>query len=286
LNELPSVPPTNETTYQGASTTGAIRASLQHSLDSWKVGYVTVPEFSSKEGTTGFETRSFGETHASELSTISSASTTSIPATGSLYPIPTAPAPVPVQPYDQHPIDPSALNNTPANIPSQDERSGKFISEPDTTSEAALSHSISSQSQSVPKISPTVAETGMPIAAGASGPGPKTGSLSRVSGAMNTGSASGSVPKYESAEEEKRRLEREERDRILTGAQPPPSAYHAPPSAASTQPAYESADEEKKRLERQERERVLRMGGSNVGNIDNTERPSPDGGSVPPPYQD
>ena len=55
---------------------------------------------------------------------------------------------------------------------------------------------------------------------------------------------------YESAEDEKKRLQREERERILN---------QGPPVAAPN-PKPETAEEEKKRLEREERERLLASG--------------------------
>lgn len=119
-------------------------------------------------------------------------------------------------------------------------------------------------------MTPTVAETGVPLqSSGREGPGPATGSL------LDKKPSTASSTHYEGAEEEKRRLEREERDRLLRGDQPP-----------STTPKYESAEEEKKRLEREERERVLSQGGSGP----NHPPPKRDDGSNDdselPPYQE
>jgi hypothetical protein len=139
---------------------------------------------------------------------------------------------------------------------------------------------------------PTLAETGVPITS-PTGPGPKSGSL-------KSGAATGTLPtwsdppaaagrggaKYETAEEEKRRLDREDRERYLrfgTGGLNKPGSTSAGTSintsvpaptvatgaSASTpttsgaagsgsQPRPETAEEEKRRLEREERERVLR----------------------------
>ena len=100
------------------------------------------------------------------------------------------------------------------------------------------------------------------------------------------GSASVAAPipvhAHETAEEEKRRLQREEREKYLSQTvhgDAPPSAYHAPPpavgtSAGGTQQKYETAEEEKKRLEREERKRLLRG-----------DKPSDDSNG-PPPYEE
>ncbi|CCO27335.1 hypothetical protein BN14_01373 [Rhizoctonia solani AG-1 IB] len=72
--------------------------------------------------------------------------------------------------------------------------------------------------------------------------------------------------KHESAEEEKARLAREERERLLhTGA---PSTAHP------------TAEEEKARLEREERDRLLR------GQAQEQDDKGGDGKTVPPPYAD
>jgi len=150
----------------------------------------------------------------------------------------------------------------------------------------------------LPATGPTVAETGMPVSAGASGPGPASGSLLNLkpgaSGKAPTTAGNvpsgGSVPDYyaggtsggkayESAEEEKKRLQREERERILQG-NAPGGGGGAPGVPAAM---YLSADDEKKRLEREERDRLLAEGGSAGANQDGQ---GGDGGAKPPPYQD
>jgi hypothetical protein len=82
--------------------------------------------------------------------------------------------------------------------------------------------------------------------------------------------------KYESAEEEKKRLQREDRERILAAQGGAPPATAAAPVSAST---FESADDEKKRLEREEREKILATGGSSAPG------PKKDDEDLPP-YQD
>ena len=59
-------------------------------------------------------------------------------------------------------------------------------------------------------IPPTIAETGIPMSAGDIGPGPSSGSLDNAK--------QRNPSRSESAETEKRKLEREERARILNGA--------------------------------------------------------------------
>ena len=170
---------------------------------------------------------------------------------------------------------------------------------------------------------PTIAETGAPISS-AGGPGPASGSLK--SGAPTKPSPTwgdppaatgGAGAKYETAEEEKKRLEREDRERFLrfgTGLNKPGGAAAAGPStkpnvpasttvaaganagvpttssgtpSPSSQPRQESAEEEKRRLEREERERVLRGGGgggSGQGQPprgDNPDDPNAEGEQLP-----
>jgi hypothetical protein len=94
--------------------------------------------------------------------------------------------------------------------------------------------------------------------------------------------AAAAAPKYESAEAEKARLQREDRERVLREA----TAVQSQSATTSTTagPAHETAEEEKKRLAREERERVLRQ--ENQG----TSGPSSGDGTTKeedlPPYQD
>jgi hypothetical protein len=187
------------------------------------------------------------------------------------------------------PLDPKKLNQAPAPLPTSPEGSTTVVdtavTSPDVTSPLA-------------GITPTVAETGVPISAGGKGPGPASGSLADlrrerfgtadVSPGVSLGpsATSGAPPAFagavhhETAEEEKRRLEREERERVL-GANTAQG-----PSAA---PAYETAEDEKKRLERQERERVLATGGNQQsGPNPGSRRDTGDDGKGEdlPPYQE
>jgi hypothetical protein len=77
----------------------------------------------------------------------------------------------------------------------------------------------------VPSVTPTVAETGDPVSGGIDGPGPLSGSLLDIRSSKSRNpflhdderSTGSSALAYESAEDEKKRLEREERERLLQG---------------------------------------------------------------------
>ena len=111
------------------------------------------------------------------------------------------------------PLNPAALNQAPAPIP--------------TLSTAAAASPVVAPNPADPSlkvlsVSPTVAETGVPKSAD---PGPASGNIRDLkqpspsvgpSASLPSGSASTDKPeKLESAEDEKKRLEREERERIL-----------------------------------------------------------------------
>jgi len=222
------------------------------------------------------DTQSFGESHASELSSMSS-SVSSIPITppGSTQPLP--PTSYKADPKaaasTSPPLNPSVLNHNPAPIPIPATKTGPLSPPPADVAE-------------VP--SPTVAETGVPVVAGAGGPGPASGSLLNIHAASPVaGPGSGGLPgkqpstygQIETAEEEKARLAREERERVLaSGGSSAPPATQAPVK-------YETAEEEKKRLERQHREELL------SGNAPPSGPPPPSGKDgnneeLPPSYQD
>jgi hypothetical protein len=241
--------------------TGSIRASLQYALDHWKPGETTLSapaEAKLDRSNTG----SFGETHAAELQQIGADEHQGAVEPPRRDPSPAsrpaqAPPPVPTrglgsrsgpplssqtQPgsFSSPPsINPAALNNEPAVIPSASPTAVK------------LSGSVDSEAK-VPAVTPTVAETGVPVSGGPGGPGPSSGSLrdirSSSSGlshaASNVGNTpapeGGSAKQYESAEEEKRRLAREERERLLHGDTPssdPPG--EAPAEDGETPPPYQ-----------------------------------------------
>ncbi|KAF8521472.1 Eisosome component PIL1-domain-containing protein [Gautieria morchelliformis] len=313
LEVLPSVPPTTSHPYTGTAATAATRASLQKALDNYKPGCVALPA----PDIANTETRSFGETHASELSRINSvADNHSQPSRNSppLSPLgprsstpPSAPVPAHAHLSGSSPVNPSDLNNLPAPIPGG-------AQEPVLASTVTEPQSVVPPTGSVAPSTPTVAETGVPVAAGREGPGPSSGSLagghkrsqSRTSMPPGPGygeaapsyggtempkyglSDTGQAVQFESAEEEKQRLAREDRELLLRRR----SSAQAASSVASSSAPLETAEDEKKRLDREERERVLNTetsqssnshGPGNIGEIGEDEA---DDGTVPPPYED
>ncbi|KAG2154910.1 Eisosome component PIL1-domain-containing protein [Suillus clintonianus] len=248
---LPPIPPSHSNPYTGAQETGAARAALQRALDDYKPGSTFLPA-QSGANLSRSDTQSFGESHASELSHL-----VSNPEAHAGHPgVPITPPPQ----ADFHatdaekareashspPIDPSTLNLSPSPIP-EDQA-------PISCPTARIADKGSLSPVLIPVAAPTVAETGVPLSAGSSGPGPASGSLRDIHRASDAaGPRSGGLPgnspfddlygqPHETAAEEKSRLERE---RVLA-------------AGTSAAPAEnESAEDEKKRLEREERERVL-----------------------------
>jgi hypothetical protein len=111
--------------------------------------------------------------------------------------------------------------------------------------------------QKLPAITPTIAETGIPLTSGDSKPGPSKGSLLNI---RDQEPATSATPvtgdqKYESAEEEKKRLGAAYSQQASTEASAEGPSQVAE-TAATPQP--ESAEDEKKRLEREQREKILR----------------------------
>lgn len=235
LQVLPSVPPTLTRKYEGTQETAAIRAAAQKALDHWKPGHAEFPLQHAPVDLSRNDTKSFGETHANELSTIGS-STSGRPGGITLHdpPFPTMPQPklATSPPVSSPPLKATSLNLAPVPLPTP------TISPPDNTTISHISGSDPIDPPvKFPQVTPTVAETGVPKSAGPDGPGPASGSLLDANAPENLAGSSSKT--YESAEEEKRRLEREERERILR-------------QGASTQaPKFETAEEEKRRLERE-----------------------------------
>ena len=323
ISALPPVPPSAAVPYGGAQTTAQTRAALQHALDNYKPGSLSHAFQPSAADLNRSDSRSFGVTHATELSNIApvgsvgphsdkssvpitpppvdtaAVSTAAATTTGATSPPPvstssqtppsaTAPVQAPT------PVNPAALNNAPAPIPSSNPSTSPSV-------QTNVLHVSPQEAQNVsapiPIAEPTVAETGVPLSAGADGPGPASGSLHDLkakqtaavlgsadaapaapayqSGGSSTASAPPPAPaKFESAEDEKKRLQREERERVLSADAPPPPA-DAPPKK------YETAEEEKQRLEKEEKERLLKEGSQGQGG------PSGQGPDAnPPPYQD
>ncbi|KAI9508773.1 Eisosome component PIL1-domain-containing protein [Russula earlei] len=255
LTVLPVVPPSSGQPYTGAEQTGPIRAALQYALDNWKPGQTTLSapaQVILDRSNTG----SFGETHAAELQQIDTIGEPQH--VQSLVPGPAPSGP----PSSSHQaqrgsfsspliasstpsnIDPATLNNEPAPIPSTSPPVAVTLAGP-----------VDAETK-VPTVTPTVAETGVPLSGGPGGPGPSSGSLRDIrspsSGPSQVVSDNAKTP-YESAEEEKRRLEREERERLLRG-----------------DPPYEDAGSQG------------RGGGSGKKDEGSTEGE----GEVPPPYQE
>lgn len=260
---LPPIPPSPSNPYTGADETGAARAALQHALDNYTPG---ITYFAAQSGANlaRADTRSFGESHASELNSLASnpeanAGHPGVPITP---PPPSAPDAEKFRDESRSPpIDPSALNLSPA---------------PDQAPVATVAERDSLSPVVIPAAAPTVAETGVLVPASATGPGPASGSLRDIHGASDAaGPRSGGLPgnspfddlygqPHETAAEEKNRLERE---RV--------SAAEASGRPATSE--YESAEEEKRRLEREERERVSACA--------NTSSEAKEGDELPP-YQD
>ncbi|KIM85261.1 hypothetical protein PILCRDRAFT_817260 [Piloderma croceum F 1598] len=301
ISALPFFPPSDVEPYRGAQATAAARASLQRALDNYKTGRIMLESTGAELSRESSDTRSFGESHASELSSM--ASTEGAISTEPSLPL-TPPAVSTSLPSDSAPdratsqsppMNIAALNNAPAPIP---------IPTSPTAATPSLASVVAPDSANPvvaePAVIPTVAETGIPVSAGEKGPGPASGSLLDIHGAsptagprsaglpgrsssiseygqgVPTGGAAATPPKFESAEEEKSRLQREDRERVL--------AAEAPPAATQAQaPAFESAEDEKKRLEREDRERVLSSGGNDApGGVSGPKRDDED----LPPYQD
>ncbi|KAH8102470.1 Eisosome component PIL1-domain-containing protein [Cristinia sonorae] len=227
------------------------------------------------------DTRSFGQTHAKELDNIGTTNPahptipitpphnpTALPPPSSFSPpvhvsdpahqSADRPSPVsgrassPPANKQSPPLDPATLNQAPAPIPVAPEEPAKLS--------PVIAPNPDDSSVKIPSVLPTVAETGVPQSAGPDGPGPASGSLLTIKSDHDAHREAGSpqtttphVPvtaappaahsdqKWESAEEEKKRLEREERERILQGeilasqAAPPPSG---PQADGEELPAY------------------------------------------------
>ncbi|KAF5374768.1 hypothetical protein D9758_000219 [Tetrapyrgos nigripes] len=273
INALPSVPPSESNPYTGAQATGAARASLQRALDNYKTGHINLPPQAAGSDLSRSDTRSFGESHASELSSIN----TDVTHPGVPYTPPpqsqssrVADASSQSLKSQSPPINPFNLNQSPAPLPNSSFPGTS--SAPSTTSPVPITAPDPQKPVSIlPPITPTVAETGKPVSAGPEGPGPASGSLTAIRDSPSSGQAS-SGTKWESAENEKARL-------AATYSQ-----VHADATPTSGSGArHETAEEEKQRLEREERERVLagqaEPSGSNNG-------PEKDDDEELPPYQD
>jgi hypothetical protein len=298
--------------YKGAQTTAGARASLQRALDNYRTGSIHLPAHA--DSIDSASVASFGETHGPELARInpgdfSSAAEPNLPKTPTEAAPGTFAPPAGGPPPTAHPhaavhfadtkppasmpipspalasthaatvaspaspaVDPLKLNMQPAPLPTSPDGSSTVLN-------TAVAAPVDPEHAPVAGMTPTMAETGVPVSAGGTGPGPATGSLSElrkerfggddVPPPAATGSYGAAPPAFgaavagagighhESADEEKARLQREERERVLGG-----TTTHQTPAAPAAAPKYESGDDEKKRLEREERERVLAAGGT------------------------
>ncbi|KAI0094631.1 Eisosome component PIL1-domain-containing protein [Irpex rosettiformis] len=288
---LPPIPPTKVSPYQGGQTTAAVRASLQKALDGYTPGNINLIVAAPANADLK-HTRSFGVTHAQELSHIDDTEEPSVTGNIPITPPPTtatAPPPQPPRPSQQPqlsptvsptfphpsitplapskpasiavpgtvqspplgtnpsqspPLNPANLNQAPALIP--------VSSSASSATSPVVAPDPADPSIKIPSVTPTVAETGVPKVAGPEGPGPANGSLlnknapespktNPFSSPVSPLPPTATVSKFESAEDEKKRLAREEREKIL----------HGEGGSTSTAPHSESAEEEKKRLERE-----------------------------------
>jgi hypothetical protein len=304
---LPSIPPSPAQPYHGESATGSVRASLQKALDNYSPGNITLIVGNPSPADLK-HTRSFGETHAQELSRIGTddPTATNIPITppptsatapppsstnAALLPAPSIPATSPISPLTgtvsgRQPGSPRispAIASSPAQTspplnPAHLNQAPAPIPALPTATSPIISPNPADPTIKVPSVTPTVAETGVPKVAGPEGPGPSSGSLLNKKSPTSPVTSPISAlppPQFPTAEEEKQRLERERREQVLYGEQPVTG------STAPTQ--FESAEDEKKRLEREERERLLRGGGS--GSNANQNPHGNDDGELPP-YQE
>jgi len=317
--------------YAGSQNTARVRSQLQHAIDSYTPAQGRKNQFQALHVDSGVgagaDTRSFGETHKDELSSLPPTATPTPhqpSGPGALaeqrfgsqaaHPESSSVAAAGIQPGSDGvarsditattghgatqgqtaPLNPTALNHAPASIPVHSPTVSSPLRAPTALDDApAFASTTSSSAAAAPVPIPsahndtshvTVAETGVPVSAGPEGPGPKSGSLSRdaVPTAGNVHPAGTAPPahqeneqlpglagatRHETAEEEKARLAREERERLLHSG-----------DASGT--AHPTAEEEKARLEREERDRLLH-GQQTQGQGNNTEE-----GKVPPPYAD
>jgi hypothetical protein len=282
--------------YTGGPSTGATRASLQRALDNYKTGHINLPVQGSESDLGRSDTVSFGESHASELSSINSESSLSVDNVTPLSS--TKPLPASASPQLQAPpIDVASLNLSPAPLPT------------------SAVETVSDPAQTLP---PTIAETGIPVTSDNSNPGPSSGSLldirrqgsapvvegqkygsaeeeKRLASAslqqapteavapVEVAPAAATTPpvvegqKYESAEDEKKRLAAERTSTEAVAPVEVAPAVQGPSQVAATvaSPQSESAEEEKKRLEREARQRILQgdQNPSSKGQEDSEELP-------------
>ncbi|KZO95013.1 hypothetical protein CALVIDRAFT_555983 [Calocera viscosa TUFC12733] len=225
--------------YAGAQQTADVKSAVQHALDTYSPGELQpLPPLGQVLSRAASDRRSFGETHLPQLAPDQQQPMSALnpPTSGLTAPPPSAILPQPgrIVAHSGSPSGPGGAAPTSSSLPS-----GK-------PSSPNVNHhwgSADDRRDSLPIASR--AQTG-------SRPGPKTGSLKReeLHPANTNTSTRGGFP---TAEEEKRALERKERDRILLGAggsgqgsgsssSAPPSAYHAPALPGGTGPPVPAKD--------------------------------------------
>lgn len=206
-------------------------------MDDYKTGHINLPPQPAGADLhrSGSDTRSFGESHAAELSSINSDHS------GATAGIPTTPPAVEYKPPSQPTVEYKPPSQPPASFKaSEPQATDKLPSTPINVADLNQSPTLippTPSLQSVPVVAtegkpvdsvptniPTVAETGIPVSAGSEGPGPASGSLRDLRESTSTQQPEVPVqPKQsppgpsplESAGDEKKRLEREERERLL-----------------------------------------------------------------------
>ncbi|KAF8626533.1 hypothetical protein AX15_004836 [Amanita polypyramis BW_CC] len=135
IEVLPAIPPSSKNPYTGTQTTAAARASLQRALDNYKTGLVNL-QFHHASDLSRSDTRSFGESHANELSHINVHQSTIPPQAG--------------------PSIPSKGNPYPIDPPNLDQNPGSLLA---TSLPPATEPDPSQPSVTVPSVIPIVAET-------------------------------------------------------------------------------------------------------------------------------
>ena len=303
LDVIPAEPASFSNPYNGAARTAAIRHQVQQLLDDFKPGDYPSP-FTPKNDARktspsgGTSADSFGVTHKAELSRTPSVAEnvdrhdaapaaeqhTNLVEGVNPSALNNTPASIPLLAHSQTsdttktssaavpaPVSGALSSSGGSTVLShQATPSPHLYASPENLSGSGLPYVGATASDSSPSASsshPTVAETGVPLTGDGAGPGPLSGSLRRnTSDDAPLGNDWAKPPNrpFKTAEDEKSRLEREERERFLRfGPQNAgQSTGNAPLPPFGGDQRHESAEEEKKRLEREERERVLRGGRS------------------------
>lgn len=310
LDVLPAEPASPSNPYNGVAQTAAIRHQVQQLLDDFKPGNYPSPfapknDASKRSPSGGTSPDGFGVTHKAELSRTPSVADKierddaapapeqhTNPSEG-VNPsnLNNTPAPIPLAHSQTSDTTKTSFTAVPAPgsgvlsssggstvFSHQAAPSPHLYASPENLSGSGLPYVGATASDSSPSASfshPTVAETGVPLTGDGAGPGPLSGSLRRnTSDDPPPGNDWAKPPNrsFKTAEDEKSRLEREERERLLRFG--PQNAGQStgnpslPPFGGDQR--HESAAEEKKRLEREERERVLRGGRSDHPQDDDT----------------